>query len=171
MNSELKARFARLAPVPDENLLPTFSAGQAVVFVREGALDRPIDLAKRLRGAGMSLRAAHQALNRLAEAGSAVGTIAPEADIRSLARDLAALNVALRVRRRPECPSNIATLRARHGLSQREFAALLGFELRTLQNWEQGRNAPDEAALRLIALFDSNPKLVEEAFSEPVIAG
>ncbi|WP_114912410.1 helix-turn-helix domain-containing protein [Acidibrevibacterium fodinaquatile] len=171
MNSELRARLARLAPVPDENPAPSFSEGRVVILTRDGALDRPIDVLRRLRAVGVSLRAAHQALNRLAEAGSAVCTIDPEADLPALARDLAALGITLRLRRtetRP--PIDIAAIRARHALSQREFAALLGFELRTLQNWEQGRNAPEEAALALITLFERDPKWIEEAFSDAVPA-
>jgi len=95
MNPELKTRLVRLAPVPDENPVPSFSEERAVVLIRAGALNRPIDVAKRLRAAGVSLRAAHQALNRLAEAGSAVCTIDPGTDLAALARDLAALGVAL----------------------------------------------------------------------------
>ena len=169
MNSELKVRLARLAPVPAENPAPAFSAGRSVILAREGPLDRPIDVLRRLRASGVSLRAAHQALNRLAEAGSAVCTLDPEMDFQSLARDLAGLGIALRLRRAERWRAiDIAALLARHGLSQREFASLLGFELRTLQNWEQGRNAPDEAALSLIALFERDPKGIAEALSEPV---
>ena len=60
-------------------------------------------------------------------------------------------------------------MRARHGLSQREFAAVLGIELDRLQNWEQGRNKPDSAALKLIAAFDAAPEVIEAATLEPVI--
>ncbi len=87
----------------------------------------------------------------------------------SLKRDLAALNVEIRRRSRVgEGAPDIAEVRARHGLSQREFADLLGVELRTLQNWEQGRNRPDDAALSLVLMFDRNPEAVEEMLSEPV---
>lgn len=169
MNSELKARLARLAPVPDENPPPSFSEGLIVILAREGAFERRLDVLRRLRAAGVSLRGAHQALNRLAEVGAAVCTMDPAADIPALARDLAALGITLRLRRAEARRAiDIAAIRARHGLSQREFAALLGFELRTLQNWEQGRNAPDDAALGLIALFERDPKWIEEAFSEPI---
>jgi putative transcriptional regulator len=36
----------------------------------------------------------------------------------------------------------IRTYRKKHGLSQSEFAEKLGISVRTLQNWEIGRNAP-----------------------------
>ena len=35
-----------------------------------------------------------------------------------------------------------------HGLSQTEFASLLGISVRTLQNWEQGRREPEGPARR-----------------------
>ena len=44
----------------------------------------------------------------------------------------------------------------------------LGFDLRTLQNWEQRRNKPDAAAISLIRLFDRDPGLVHGAIYEPV---
>jgi len=80
------------------------------------------------------------------------------------------MNVEVR-RRRAVVPDNqaIVDVRDRHGLSQREFADLLGFDLRTLQNWEQGRNRPDPAALSLIAMFDRAPELIEELISEPIV--
>ncbi len=172
MNSELKARLARLAPVPDETPSPSFSEGRVVILTHEGKLDHPIDALRQLRASGVSLRAAHQALNRLAEARWAGCTLDPKVDIRALARALAAFGIALRLRRaEARRVADIAALRARHGLSQREFAALLGFQLRTLQNWEQGRSAPDEAALALFALFERDPKWIEEAFSEMVPTG
>jgi putative transcriptional regulator len=92
-----------------------------------------------------------------------------DADLATLRQDLASLNVEIR-RRTPvrESTPEIAAVRARHGLSQREFADLLGIDLRTLQNWEQGRNRPDGAALSLVLMFDRAPELVEEMLSEPV---
>jgi putative transcriptional regulator len=59
-------------------------------------------------------------------------------------------------------------VRARRGLSQREFAAVLGIDIDTLQNWEQGRNKPDAAALNLVMAFDKAPELIEQAALEPV---
>ena len=71
-------------------------------------------------------------------------------------------------RPRPYQPAAfIAGVRARHNLSQREFAVALGRDVRTPQNWEQGRNRPDSAVLRLVALFDRYPALVREIGFEP----
>ena len=67
-NSELKARFARLGPVRDADPPPLFSGDPVTLVLRlVGPLDKPISVAKRLRAAGLTLRAAHAVINRLAE--------------------------------------------------------------------------------------------------------
>lgn len=132
-----------------------------------GALDRPISVAKRLRAAGLTLREAHAVINRLAETHLAVCRIAEGADIPALARDLAMMNVHAHRRRRIS-PSLVAEVRERHKLSQREFAEVLGIDVDTLQNWEQGRNRPDAAALSLVMAFDKAPELIEQTTLEPV---
>ena len=45
--------------------------------------------------------------------------------------------------------------RIRGELSQTEFAELLGVSVRTLQDWEQGRHAPNAAAVALLRLAES----------------
>ena len=46
------------------------------------------------------------------------------------------------------------------GLSQSQFAVLLGVSVRTLQGWEQGRKQPSGAARTLLAIASTNPKAV-----------
>lgn len=136
---------------------------------RTGALDQSIPLIRRLFAAGMTLRGAHAAVNRLAELGWAVCAIAKTEDLSRLAAELIGMNVELRQRLSMHGTApDIAALRARYGLSQREYADALGVDLRTLQNWEQGRNRPDAAAFGLMRIFDLAPALFEEALSEPV---
>jgi DNA-binding transcriptional regulator YiaG len=149
-NSELKARLAPLGPILDADLPPSFS-GELITLIlqRDGSFDKRISVAKQLRAAGLTLQAAH-------------------ADIPALARDLAPLDVRVS-RRRGVAPDVVAEVRGRHGLSQREFAELLGIDANTPQNWEQGRNKPDAAALYLVMVFDKAPELIQQTAFEPVV--
>ena len=54
--------------------------------------------------------------------------------------------------------SPVAETRARVGLSQSEFARLLGVSVRTLQEWEQGRRVPSGPARTLLAIALKNPE-------------
>jgi len=54
--------------------------------------------------------------------------------------------------------SPVVEARRKTGLSQSEFAALLGVSVRTLQGWEQGRKQPSGAARTLLALATTNPR-------------
>jgi len=53
--------------------------------------------------------------------------------------------------------------RRRVGMSQKEFATLLGVSLRTLQEWEQGRRQPSGAAKTLLRIAEKNPEAVRAA--------
>ena len=55
-----------------------------------------------------------------------------------------------------------AEARALVGLSQQEFASLLGVSARTLQDWEQGRREPTGAAKTLLRVAVSHPDILRE---------
>ena len=54
--------------------------------------------------------------------------------------------------------SPVAAARANVGLSQAQFATLLGISKRTLQQWEQGRRQPSGAARTLLELAQRHPE-------------
>jgi len=59
----------------------------------------------------------------------------------------------------------VAAARASVGMSQKEFAALLGVSPRTLQDWEQGRREPTGAARTLLKVAVKHPKVLRELAS------
>jgi putative transcriptional regulator len=58
--------------------------------------------------------------------------------------------------------SAIAALRLREGLTQAQFAELLGTSLGTIRKWESGERSPSGAAARLIRLLEAKPKVVTD---------
>ncbi len=168
--SNWKERFGQLG-LP-QSVAPSRSYSDVRIaqeLVLTGAFDKRLSVYHCLRDAGLSMRAGYNALNALAETTSVICEIPEDVDLDTLAVALAPLNVALRRRRTsPDSAAFLVEVRNRHGLSQRQFADRLGFDVRTLQNWEQGRNKPDAAILNLVRIFDRDPKIVADAMFEPI---
>ena len=59
-------------------------------------------------------------------------------------------------------PSPVAQVRLKAGLTQVEFAALIGVSTRTLQEWEQGRRRPSGAAKTLLRIAAKHPEWLKE---------
>jgi len=59
-----------------------------------------------------------------------------------------------------------AAVRQKSGLSQADFARLLGVSVRTLQDWEQGRRSPTGAARSLLLVAVKRPKVLREVLKE-----
>jgi putative transcriptional regulator len=61
-----------------------------------------------------------------------------------------------------EPTSPIARTRLKSGLTQEQFANLLGVSKRTLEQWEQGRRAPSGAAKTLLKVAELHPEVLRE---------
>ncbi len=59
--------------------------------------------------------------------------------------------------------SQATEARLKLGMSQTEFAKMLGVSARTLQDWEQGRRQPSGAAMALLKVATASPKVVRKA--------
>lgn len=58
---------------------------------------------------------------------------------------------------------DVKAIRKGTGLTQPAFCDRFGFELRALQEWEQGRRRPDKAARTLLLVIARAPEVVAAA--------
>ena len=65
-----------------------------------------------------------------------------------------------RIQAEPRSP--IVAARLKTGLTQAQFAALLGVSKRTLEQWEQGRRKPSGAAKTLIRVAQLHPEILRQ---------
>ncbi len=68
---------------------------------------------------------------------------------------------------RVHIPEEIDVKRIREKLcmSQKRFAEVYGFSLRTIQEWEQGRMTPSGAARNFLVVLDKEPEAVRRALA------
>ena len=57
---------------------------------------------------------------------------------------------------------HVVRVRNISGLSQCQFALLMGVSVRTLQGWEQGRIVPSGAAKTLLRVAEAHPEVLRE---------
>ena len=57
----------------------------------------------------------------------------------------------------------IKRIRNSTGLTQRSFAEYMGVSQKTVEAWEAGRNHPEGAACRLLALTKADPQFPQKA--------
>ncbi|TVQ23105.1 MAG: helix-turn-helix domain-containing protein [Spirochaetaceae bacterium] len=57
----------------------------------------------------------------------------------------------------------IRSVRARVGMTQREFSDRIGISVDTLRNWEQGRRYPTGTARALLRIIDKAPEVAVNA--------
>jgi putative transcriptional regulator len=58
-----------------------------------------------------------------------------------------------------------ANVRRELGMSQNDFATLLGISKRTLEGWEQGRRYPSGAARVLLLIAEHHPEVIVETLN------
>jgi len=58
---------------------------------------------------------------------------------------------------------DVAALRRKLKLTQKQFAKIFGVSLATLRNWEQGRRTPEGPAMVLLNVIKREPKAVLRA--------
>src|SRR5215470_13079668 len=141
-----------------------FSASQTIrVVLVANEIARPVELARVLVRRGVSLRKAHDVLNRISE-GACVPVELSGDSAKAVTTELSELGVSAYAIHVPEV--DIKRLRDTQKLSQAEFASLYGLELDTLQNWEQGRNIPDRATKVLMKVIERFPEEVFLALTD-----
>lgn len=66
----------------------------------------------------------------------------------------------------PPAKVDVAKIRKKTGLSQKQFADHFGFAVSALREWEQGRRNPERSTRILLALIAENPKMVEKTLAK-----
>jgi len=77
--------------------------------------------------------------------------------------DLRVTRVPLPAPPKPISASRVVRIRHHMNFSQSMFAKLLNVSPRTVQDWEQGRRTPSEAALKLLVIAERHPEVLLES--------
>ncbi len=61
---------------------------------------------------------------------------------------------------------DVKAIRSRLGLTQADFAARFGFDVRAVENWEQGRRQPERPARAFLRVIEREPEAVLRALRD-----
>jgi DNA-binding transcriptional regulator YiaG len=168
MSKKLSFKEAIARPGATEDGAPGRSASPMIkLLLTSGPISRPVDVIRLLAQHGLSLKKARATVDKLG-AGERVAVELHLDSLQALVLDLSRLGVLGRAFRAQAV--DVKRVREAQHLSQGEFAALYGLELDTLQNWEQGRNAPDTSTRVLLKLIEQCPHVVLDAMTEDVLS-
>jgi DNA-binding transcriptional regulator YiaG len=143
---------------------PERSASRTVkLLLTAEDIRQPVEVARLLTRHGMSLRKAHDVLDKLAF-GNSVAIELSAGNDNVLVRELTRIGVNAAIIVPPDV--DVKRVRERSGLSQSEFAARYPFELDTIQNWEQGRYQPDSVSRTLLKVIEENPEIIERVLTK-----
>lgn len=155
-----RERLERRDDTAGERQAPSGSPVRVVLRLA-GAVDHPVTLIRTLADWGLGLKKAHAVVTRLADGDTVPVLLSSAPEPAELIAALGRLGVATSV---PQPPSrvDVKAIRSRLGLTQAEFATRFCFDLDSVQNWEQGRYAPDRSSRILLAVIDRHPDAVED---------
>ena len=134
-----------------------------VVLVPRDKLTETVTLARALIRRGVKASVSKDVAERLSEGTPALVEIPQfgvefEQEVRPLGIDVA--------EPRPVHGDELAWLRKGLGLSQEQFANSLGLDVRTLQNWEQGRVSLEGPIALLVKLIGHYPHIVQRVAAD-----
>jgi DNA-binding transcriptional regulator YiaG len=164
MLSELKKRGGPRVKVMAAPSGRSDSGGERVELIlmppTSGRLGDVFEIAHLLVHAGVSVRTAKKTIESLASGRTAYVEAPAVSDYEDFKQSMMNLNVA--VHRIEKRTVDVKALRARLGISQEAFAGRYGLDIKTLQNWEQGRTKPEGPAAILLQLIERDPEKVVE---------
>jgi putative transcriptional regulator len=140
-----------------------FTCGRLVDRLRQGRTRG--SEAGRLASVGASRSGDQEGSSKMTEGRSVLGREVEEALNEVLAHVRGEAALATRVVDDPS-KARIMAVRKRLGLSRRQFAERYHLDPRTVQDWEQGRRTPDQAARVLLTVIEREPEAVERALTK-----
>ncbi|WP_051340527.1 helix-turn-helix domain-containing protein [Azospirillum halopraeferens] len=126
-----------------------------------GEVQHPVTLIQTLASWGPGLRKSHEIVTRLVAGERVPVLLANAPEPVEVISTLARLGVAVNVPH-PPAAVDVKAIRAKLGLSQKEFAARFCFDVGSVQNWEQGRYIPDPPTRILLKVIEQHPEAVED---------